>query len=145
MPTPSSSRASVFASAVLTSTGPAMAIGASSVAATRAALSPLINMASLPVCLARGDHRRARGGRLIAGCRIRRRRIRRVRGDSGLLRAVLQAGDDVEAQERPLAVPGLASGALPEMIDAREAAVPAAIARRARGEAAQHGGDVGDG
>ena len=59
LPTPSSSRASVLASAVLMLTGPAMAVDASSIAATMAAPSPLVNMASLPF-FSRGDHRRAR-------------------------------------------------------------------------------------
>src|SRR5688572_22900353 len=115
-----------------------MAIGASSVAATRAAPSPLNNMATLPVSLARGDHRRARGARLGASGAARRPSIHRVRrkiawglclssphspkpgkpfdeGDCPLLSLpAFQPGHQVEPKQRTLAVPGLATRALPE-------------------------------
>ena len=45
--------------------------------------------------------------------------------------------DEVQAQQWALAVPALAARALPEVVDAGEAAVGATIARPRRGQAAQ--------
>src|SRR5262245_900495 len=144
MPTPWSSRASVLASAVLMSTGPAMAVVASSVAATSAALSPLISMSILP--FTRAATIAAPGGETTHGAtrarRINQSRTRRIATgtDPSTLTLLpcpaLQPGYEVKPQQRPLTVPGLAARALPEVVDAGEAAVCAAVARCARREPA---------
>src|SRR5262245_8761529 len=154
MPTPWSSRASVLASAVLMSTGPAMAIGASSVAATSAAVSPLISMSLLPfpraaTIAAPGSETTHAAPRARRHNQARMRRIAKGTVPSSYRRPLLlgafQPCHHVEPQQRPLTVPGLAARALPEVVDAGKAAVRAAVARRARREPAQHRGDVDDG